>query len=501
MKDDLGKSFISFCANQGSSRVRGSIIARKIKALLRECECTPDEIKGLLQNPGLTLGPFDRLPEMLRESLAASAEFHIRERNLLSHGVARSLAYGPLLRVGGYLVHKSWKLKDNRLGWLQAHLLQAGGKVQRAGRTLARVFIRLFRYTRFYRAPFLLMLWEYVKFDPGALIQDYINNIPVDRRLSPVFKDPGRRISSCGFVGIDFLRARGKLYFLEGNFNAGHNIGRHLISPEGGYTKIVFFPNNHSGVFEKNLEDAWRQIALKKGIHLEIVDYPAVGSPWHRSRRMFMDLNSPGTLFVNGRYLVGPLSRLIAEKGLLDKEIRRFNALVPSDARIPIPKEIADQEDVPSLDDEGLFPNIIIKNARLDKTMGIHLYRSKHLPAGANSRPNIAYEYVIPDLMVKEDRGTIKKYVYNFRTYLLVTPDGPVYLGVKKGISSAAIPKSLPIGMVGDKSPYITNRYAGSYHAPHSEAEDQLCKSATLSVGMVINRFIRDKYNLAIEKR
>ncbi|MFO7732386.1 MAG: hypothetical protein R6X21_01900 [Candidatus Aminicenantes bacterium] len=513
-KPNLSRLVINLCLNQGSSPIRGSRAAGEIRAFLGECGCAQDEIKNLLQDPDGMFGPFEGLPEVLRESLAASAEFYIRERNLLSHSVVRSLAYGPLLRLGGYLVHQGWKLKGGRRDWLHSHLLLMGRRIQRVGRNLAGAFIRLFRYTPIYRAPFFHVLWQYVKLDPGPLVQEYIKKIPVDHRLSPVFKGPGRRVASCGLVGIDFLPAHGKLYFLEGNFNAGHSIERHLISPEGdtvcrhladwaakgGYSKIVFFPNNHSGVFDKKLEDAWRHIALSKGVQLEIVDYPAIGSPWPRSRRMLMDLRSPDTLFVNGRYLFGPLARLIAEKGLLDREIGRFNDGVPGEARIPVPRELTDREEVPPLDAEGPFPNIIVKNARLDKTEGIVLYKSKFLPEGVNSRPNIAYEYVVPDLIEKEDRGTIQYYVCSYRAYLLITPDGPVYLGAKKGVSSVAVPRSLPLGKVKDKSPYIANRYTGAYHAAHSEAEDLMCRSAILSVGAVIDRFIRDKYRLVIEE-
>lgn len=98
--------------------------------------------------------------------------------------------------------------------------------------------------------------------------------------------------------------------------------------------------------------------------------------------------------------------------------------------------------------------------------------------------------------MVKENEGIIQKYVHDFRAYLLITPEGPVYLGAKKGISSAAVPGPLPLGKVADKSPYISNLYAGAYHVAPSKEEDQLCRSAVLAVGAVIDRFLRKKYAL-----
>jgi hypothetical protein len=268
---------------------------------------------------------------------------------------------------------------------------------------------------------------------------------------------------------------------------------------KNGFSKIIFFPYNFQTNFAKNLEDAWRQIAQKKGIGLEIVDDPMIGSPWPRSRRLFMDCVAHGTLYVNGRYLKSPLSRLIGEKELLDQEIRSFNNGVQNGMKISLPRIILSKEDVPLVDDETMFPNIIIKNAFLDQTKGIILYKSKELPAEGNCWPNIAYEYVIPDLEVKEEEGVIHKYVCIFRAYLLITPDGPVYLGARKDVSSVAIPNALPFGMIKDKSPYITNIHLGANFVTHSEAEDQACKDAVLSIGMVVSRFLREKHLLIIE--
>ncbi len=513
MARDIAGALIDLCSSCGEVCVRGPAARRRIERFLKEETYSKDDIVAFFTNLSRLLGPFDGLPEAFRRSLAAAAEFRIRESHFLSHAGTRILAYGPLSKLGAGLVHLGWKLRGKRLAGFRRYPIILGRKAQGAGRRLAQALIRRFPFVGFYRAPFLHFIWTYVKFDPEALIQDYIQNIPVDHRLSPVFRVPSRGAEACGLVGIDLLPARGRLYFLEANFNAGHHIERHRLFPQGdtvcrhlvdwaagnGYLSVVFFPLNN-GAFEKGLEEVWRQMAEEKGIRLEIVDNPAYGSPWPRSRRILMDLRSTRTLFVNGRYLAGPLGRLISEKGLMEEEISRFNAALAPEHQVPAPKMIALQEDVPPLDKEGLFPNIIVKNARLDKAVGVSLYRSTRLPDGANSWPHLAYEYVAPDLIDEEEGGMIKRFVSIFRGYLLVTTDGPVYLGARKDIAPVAVPDALPLGMVADKSPYITNLHLGAHSEAHSEAEDAKCRAAVLSLGAVIDRFLRNKHDLIVDR-
>ena len=509
MPREIAPAVISLCSSWGSARVRGSTARRQIDRFFKTEALSRDEAAAFFTDLGRRLGPFEGLPEAFRRSLSAAAAFRIQEKHLLSRPGARFLAHGPMAKLGAGLVHAGWKLKGGRLRRLHPYLMAMGRKAQMAGRRMAQDLDRRSPFTRFYRTPFLHIFWRYIGFDPEALLQDYIEKIPVDYRISPVFRAPSRRSAACGLVGIDLLPARGKLYYLEANFNVGHHIERHRLTPQGdtvprhlfewaaasGYASLVFFPTTIS-VFEKGLEDVWRKMAVDKGIRLDIVDDPVWGSRWQRSARTLMDLRSTDRLYVNGRSLAGPLARLISEKGLLEAEINRFNATAAEEHRIPVPRMIVRPEDVPAPDEEGLFPNIIVKNARVDQARGVSLYRSAQLPEGANAWPRLAYEYVIPDLVVVEDRDVARRYVSIFRSYLLITPDGPVYLGARKDVSSVAIPGSLPFGLVADIPVYITNLHLGAHSEAHSEAEDEKCRSAVLSLGAVIDRFLRKKYEL-----
>jgi len=71
-------------------------------------------------------------------------------------------------------------------------------------------------------------LWQYLGVNPDNLIQNYINQIPLDPRISPVFKSKSSWVASCGLIGIDFLPSGGKLYFID--ISAGEVVD--LISGE-----------------------------------------------------------------------------------------------------------------------------------------------------------------------------------------------------------------------------------------------------------------------------
>ena len=508
------RSIIEICEKDGQFPVRGSHARRKIKISLRRNGYSTDDIRAFWSQPEKMLGPFDELPTSFRKSLANSAHFHIQESNLLTSPVVLKLARGTIFNLGGAIVHQGWKIKEGHLPWLGFRLIQLGRIIISMGVFLGRVFLKLFRFTRFYKAPIVHMLWKYAKLDPWIPIQDYIKGIPLDPRLSPVFKCAKRKVISCGLVGLDLLPSNGKLYFLESNFNPGHYIERHRLFPQGdtvcihlvkwanenGFRHIVFYPSNFDKSFDWNLEQAWQEIVSKENLRLEVIDDPLIGSPWPRRRELFMDDGSAETLYINGRFLNSPLSRLIGRKDLIESEIIRFNESVVDEKKIPIPRRINNNNEVPRIEDGARFPNIIIKNAIVDQAKGITLYKMQSLHAGVNTWPNIAYEYVIPDLILHENHNVIKEYVFIFRAYMLITPDGPVYFGARKDVSSVPVPKLLPFGPVKDKLPYVTNINLGAYSVPHSEMEDRACREAVLSIGSVVFNFLRKKHILTVNQ-
>ena len=521
MEKDFREAIIECCERNSLCWVRGSKARKSIKAFLEKNGYSIDDLRAFWLQPEKTLGPFSKLPLSFRNCLADSGYFHIEESHFLTYSVLRTLSYGSIAELGGFIVHLGWKIKENYLPRIGSKSSRWRRIIIRLGRELilkciflSGIFLRLFRFTIFYRAPFAHMLWNYAKVDAWDLIHNYINTMPVDPRISPVFKCTKRQVVSCGFVGIDLLPSQGRLYFLESNFNPGHYIERHKLFPEGdtvcnhlidwasenGFCDIVFYPSNIGEIFNRDLEQAWQKIANKKNLRLEIIDDPIVGSPWPRRKTIFMDIRTNHTLYVNGRALEGPITRLISKKGLMEKEIKSFNEGVPEGKKILIPKTIHSHAEVPKTNDASRFPNIIVKNAVLDMTLGLKLFKTENLPYNANSWPNIAYEYLVPDLVLKENHGVIEEFVYIFRAYLLITPDGPVYVGARKDVSAVPIPASLPSGPVKDMVPYITNLHLGDYSVSHNEIEDRACKDAILSIGSVIFNFIKKKHILTIDQ-
>jgi hypothetical protein len=511
MKTDMRESLFAICDKYGALLIKGSKARRAIKAIAKINDFSKLELTIFWEEPEKTLGPFEGLPTAVRKALAKAAQFQIRESYFCTSSLLFKLVYSPLFHTGANIIYRGWKLENRSLSVLGIFIVRLGRRLIFTSRFLGRVFLKFFRFTLLYKAPLIHTLWKYAKINPWSIIQNYIQYIPADASISPVFKCKKARVISCGLVGIDLLPSKGKLYFIESNFNPGHYMERHRLFPEGDtlfvhlvkwsaenrFHRIVFFPTNLSKPFSNDIEDAWQGIAKRYGVALEIIDDPATGSSRARRKSIFMDCESSGTLYVNGRYLLSPFSRLIGTKGLLEREIEYFNASMPS-TKIFLPRRIISDDAVPPVKKESRFPNIIVKNIELDQTMGISLYKSQQLPNRANKGKNLAYKYIIPDLIVNQDEVSIKEYIYIFRAYLLVTPDGPVYLGARKDVSSASIPESLPYGIVKDKSPFVTNLHAGAYSVPHSEMEDFACKQMVLAIGRVVHEFLVEKYELTV---
>ena len=160
---------------------------------------------------------------------------------------------------------------------------------------LLQKYLELFTFTRYFEAPIIYYSWKYIKYNPTNIIQNYINQIPIDHRIGPVYKCSQKKIICCAFIGLDFLPTNGNLYFLESNFNPGHSIERHYAYEAGDTVchhlcahakgldleKIVFYPYNFDS-FPIDLEKEWKKIAKYYDVEIEIIDSPSAGSPGKR---------------------------------------------------------------------------------------------------------------------------------------------------------------------------------------------------------------------------
>ena len=514
----LRDTLIGMCT-EGASRISGWESRRRIADLRKATGCSRQDLRDFWADPEATLGPFDRLPDNVQEALADAAYWHFEERHLLISDALYRRVRGPVYRVGSDFTHVSWKW---RLRWANARLLRRLARVLFVlGRALTsgslwagQRWVALTRFTSLSSGPFLQRLWEYSGVDLTEMVQTYILKIPIDPRVGPVYIHKGNCVVSCALAGLDLLSSGGRLYFLESNFDPGFRASRLRIFPAGdpvclklvsyartrGYTRIVFHPWRKRALFPAELEAAWKELAERQGVALEIRDNPDFRSPYQRPAEPLMDPDAVGTMYANSRRIDSPLGTLISRKGLVDRLIARRNARVPEEERIAMPRLIMTDEDLPPSDPASRFPNLIVKNCLKDKVKGIALYNVNRLPAGANTWPNAAYEFIRPDCVSEQGGGARRDYAFIYRAYLLIAPDGPVYLGARKDISATAVPDHLPRGKLPDISPYVTN--IGSlqgYAVIPSAAEEELIEAAVLGVGAAVAEFVAEKHDLVLD--
>ena len=487
--------------------VDGAAAADFVAEFMEEAGCTVEEMRAFWDAPDTSLGVFSTLPAELRQALAAAAHFSfVEEHNLSSPRLERAV-HGSRAKLGYRLIRTGWRL-TRRLGSSRgAIFVRLGRKLVTTARESGRRLLSETRFTRRYEMPPAYALWVHCGCDVLGLIQDYIEEIPVDRRFCPVWRSDEVNSESGMIVGLDMLMHAGEMYFVESNLNAAFHTDRLEFHPDGdplirnlvdyaverGYTRIVFCPANVASHFIDmkylmglSLEEAWREVASDRGVEFEVVDSPVLGSPYDRKAELFMPEDARDTLFVNVRDLPSPLSRILGTKGQLEARFPGHNAGRPEAERVRFPKEIPDDASIPPMDLNPRFPNVIVKDTRLDMGRGLTLYKCRTLPPDANTGSRRAFEYIAPDCVTGHRDGREGDFVCNFRSYVMLTPDGPRYLSAKKNITSDPVPETLDEGLVMNKTGYISNLHLGGYTIEASAEEEAACRRFSMNVGALL---------------
>jgi hypothetical protein len=499
-------------------RISGREAKRRIESLIRKAECSVDALRDFWSAPEENLGPFPELPETFQAALADAAFLYHQEGNFRSSGRLQWWARSPVYRLGCRLRHRGvrWSAasKEGRLPDAAGKFFYLWGRrLTMAHDRVVRSGVRATRYTILSRTSFIRALWDYAEVDSDELIFRYVSNIPIDPGYGPVFNTRSKRVASCALSGLDLLISADGIYFVESNFNAGFRTSRLEVFPGGdpvaiklfdyaatcGYSRIVFFPFSRKAFFPQELEAAWRDIAERHGISFEIREEPAFTAPHREFCEATIDLEADGTLYVSGRSWDSPLKSLIREKGRLDEEIERYTSRFPERVQVRLPKRVYGDAELTSYDGTSRFPNLIVKNALMDEATGIALYKTDRIPETANAWPNLAYQYVRPDCVTRSDGPQESDYVFIYRAYVLITPDGPVYLGARKDISATAVPTTLATGKVDDISPYIVNLNLEDIATQPEPSEDEKVKEAVLQIGAVVDDYLNRKHRLVID--
>jgi hypothetical protein len=472
-------------------------ISRKSKE--QEFKCFWDNIEN-------KAGKFDDLDNSFRHELIKAAYFHIQEINRLVRLSSFNLP-NIFSLIAKCIINIGWKFQNEANKNLGHFIRLFGRKLYNLGIRLQQKYLALFLFSRYFEAPIIYYIWKYLKYDPTEIIQNYINEIPIDRRIAPVFKFSRKNSICCSLIGLDFLSSNGNLYFLESNFNAAHLIGRHRAFEDGdtvchhlcayardlNFEKVIFYPTNIS-TFSVDLEKEWKKIAKNYDVEMRIIDAPHIGSPAKRKTDFLIENTSNNTIYLNGRWINSPLGRLVYKKGLLEKEIEMHNRKTNFHSILNLPKKISSDDDLLKIEQSDELPNIILKNMYLDQRKGIRLFKADRLPQ-FNKYHEVAYEFLKLDLVKEAIDGVERKYAYYYRTLLLLSPSGPHYVGATKIVNTIAVPSIIERGSVKDTSPFLFSSTGTAKNEQLSYEEDIKCKQATLKAGNVICKFLRKKHN------
>jgi hypothetical protein len=488
----------------GSPREVSGHEARRVAVRLeRETGCSREDYRALWERPETSFGPFEDLPEALQDALRAAVVREMEERRLAAGPRLRPGVPAPVFRVGSELSRVGRWIRSRGSGWRRI-----GRGVYLCGRGLCwlservrRAWLDVTRFSPLAEVPPLHALWAWAGVDPMRPAIRYVRGIPCDPAATPVYRDTRRNVEAWMMVGLDLLPSDGDLYYVEANVNPGFMMGRHKKYPEEdplvammidrarsrGQDRLVLFPSSVTCIGRK-LETIWRRQARTAGIELEVRDDPRRRSPYRRPFDPVMCPEAEDTLYLNVRTLHHPLCVLLGEKGLFEDEVARHNRRAPSEERIPVPRRIRTPADVPPTSPDARFPNVIVKDPLLDEARAIWPYRVSSLDEDVLGPPNVAFEFVPPDLEELTQNGMSGEYGIKFRVNVVITPDGPRVVETVKATGGAPVPERLEEGPVGDLRPYVINSHVdGSEYFDASEEEHRRVAPAALRIGRLVH--------------
>jgi hypothetical protein len=490
-------------------RVSGRDARRLLGELRRRTGWSRDDYRALWADPEAGLGPFEDLPERLREALADAVAREMEERSVTTSERLRRRVYGPLFRLGSELSHRGRHLAARGPRWRRVgrNVYLCGRGLCWASERAGRAWLDVTRFTGPWETSGFHALWKWAGIDPMRPAIEYVREIPCDPRFSPVYRRPDRRVVSVMMVGLDLLPSDGRIYYIEANVNPGWMMQRLAFHPgedpllatlldycrREACDRLVVFPSSIASV-SRELETKWREHARAAGVQLEIRDDPRVRSRYRRNCDPLMEPDAEGVLYLNVRTLPHPANVLLEEKGLFEAAIERHNARLPAEERIPVPRRILSASDVPPLDADGRFPNVVLKHALLNEARDIRLFRTEGLNEEMLRPPYVAFQFVPPETEERLEGGVRRQYPIKFRTFLLITPDGPLVTDSLKAVAGAPVPDRLEPGPVRDIRPYVLNSHAGSDHFGTTPEEHERAAAAALRIGWLVHDFLRRKH-------
>jgi hypothetical protein len=489
------------------ARLIGRDARRMRRELRRRTGWTRDEYRVLWEDPEASLGPFEDLPRDLRAALADAVAREMAERSFVPGSRLDDRVHGFVFHLGSEIAHRGRRLSSRGRRWRRAgrSLYLCGRTLCWASERVGRAWIAATRFVGPWETSGFHALWKWAGVDPTRPAIEYVRGLPCDPRITPVYRDPGRRVASWMMVGLDLLPSDGEAYFIEANINPGFYMGgRYRGRPEEdpilaaaiagagreGCERIVVFPSSVAAL-PRFVEEWWKNQVARAAVGLEIRDDPRVRSQYRRATDPVMAPGAERTLFVNIRTLPHPINVLLEEKGRFEEEIERHNARVSGGEWIPVPRRVRSSEELPPIEPGGRFPNLVVKHALLNEARDVRMYRISRLEPWMTRPPHVAFEFVPPELEERSENGVHGEYATRMRANLFITPDGPVIGNFWKGIAGAPVPDRLEEGEVANATPYMVNGHAGARHLRPTEAECERMTPAALRIGWLVHDVLR----------
>ena len=458
--------------------------------------------------------------------MTTSAAFFDQEFCLTNLPKLRKFILSPVWKLGNVFISTGTVLKQQinntetnifvcSLRLLAKIFSRLGFLLTKGSLTFVKKLLGSQLFNRFYKRPFLNALWEYLEVDIKHLCFSYIESAPVHPALGPIYKSSDLSVETAIVVGLDLVPSSNKLYFIEANFNIGYSperlrlyagndpLGYNIVkyAVEKKYKNIVIYGRSVVGqVFDKETALSWERIAVNCGCTLRVIDYQFSGLSSSRAKSIeILPPNKVRTLNVLIRAPVSAsLSKLISEKGYLEELIENRNIKCSVENYIYIPKKLSAINDKLKFKKDNIIPNIIVKHRRKDRGEGIEIFNTEKIPKNYSVRDYLINEFIKPDCLISYCGKRKDQYVYKYRSQILLTTNGPVYLGAHKIRSVKRIPDNLQIGKISDINPYIANHSLGAVYEKTSKEEDESCKKVSYRIGAIITDFISKKYDIHI---
>ncbi|MFC1661180.1 hypothetical protein ACFL3S_06970 [Gemmatimonadota bacterium] len=472
--------------------------ARELRSLVREAESGGSP--GALFPEDL-LGPWVDLPPHVQTYLRTLAEGEIRQ----------TMAFHPRGRI--------WPGLARAAGWVRETASERGGEPwleeaadlwevriwHRPRMTRGAVLARI-RARRWRRAsqPRISDLLSALGMTAQWLMAGFTEGVRVDSRCRGFFHDPERNVVYGYCLGLDVAPTPSGVVCFESNLDAGLTgqmrepyFDRDPIPPgladlahEHGLRRVIWVAPDQLHI------DPWFYVQLWEGLAAEGIDLQVLEDVRIPKRR-----DVPEGLPVPPRILFPPerpprdslvvriRSYEIGPDVVVDNKTAFAQALGPElarsgDTRVRVLPLSPEPGDVSLPQDPGV-PNLVYKYPRMDLGEGVFFLRARdkehalalarELDRATDTKGGLFQPWV-------SSRMLPGRLIYEFRSFVLVTPVGTRYLGARRRDTVTPIPERLEEGIVKDRKPFINTGFFGNVSGKTDPAEEPAIKDGSLGV-------------------